>query len=82
MYVLLFGQAPFQDADIKEQYRKIKENNLAFPAESSVSQNAKDFLKQGEVQSGSLPACLQMKSPTPKLFVSTGGLKWEKQGGT
>ena len=45
IYVLLVGQAPFQDEDIKEQYRKIRENDLVFPADSNVSQDAQDFLR-------------------------------------
>ena len=43
--VLLVGRPPFETNDVKARYKRIKLNQYSFPDGTSISQNAKDLIK-------------------------------------
>lgn len=43
-YTLVIGKPPFETADVKSTYKKIRENDYAFPAEPKISAEAKDLI--------------------------------------
>ncbi|KAJ3219956.1 Cell cycle serine/threonine-protein kinase cdc5/MSD2 [Chytriomyces hyalinus] len=44
MYTQLVGRPPFQTKEVKQIYKKIKENVYEFPSQIPISQNAKDVI--------------------------------------
>lgn len=44
LYTLIIGKPPFETADVKSTYKKIRENDYAFPAEPKISAEAKDLI--------------------------------------
>lgn len=44
LYTLVIGKPPFETADVKSTYKKIRENDYAFPAEPKISAEAKDLI--------------------------------------
>ncbi|KAF9585245.1 Cell cycle serine/threonine-protein kinase cdc5/MSD2, partial [Lunasporangiospora selenospora] len=45
MYTLLIGKPPFQTSDVKAIYKKIRDNNYAFPDEVPLSEEAKSLVR-------------------------------------
>ena len=45
-YTLLVGKPPFQTKDVKNIYKKIKENNYEFPAELELSTESVDLISK------------------------------------
>ena len=46
IYILLFGKPPFDSDQVKRTYLKIKVNDYIFPADSDVTEEAKEFIRQ------------------------------------
>lgn len=46
IYTLLFGRPPFETADVKKTYKRIKMNDYSFPEHSDVSDEAKDLISR------------------------------------
>ena len=46
LYTMLIGKPPFETADVKTTYKKIRENSYDFPAEYPISADAKDLITQ------------------------------------
>jgi polo-like kinase 1 len=44
VYTLLFGRPPFESAEVKNTYKKIKACNYTFPDNVKVSEQAKQFI--------------------------------------
>jgi len=49
LYTLLVGKPPFETADVKTTYQKIKKNQYSFPEHSKISKQAKSLV-QGILQ--------------------------------
>ena len=45
-YTLLFGRPPFESPDVKQTYKKIKQNQYQFPEHVAISDSAKDFIRK------------------------------------
>jgi len=46
IYTLLIGKPPFQTSNVNRIYEKIKRNEYEIPAESQISNHARDLIKQ------------------------------------
>jgi polo-like kinase 1 len=46
LYTMLFGRPPFESAEVKNTYRKIKCCQYSFPELTSISDDAKDFIRR------------------------------------
>ena len=46
LYTLLYGRPPFESSEVKQTYKKIKANQYHFPDTVSVSDQAKDFIRE------------------------------------
>lgn len=44
IYTLLFGKPPYETADVKATYQKIKKNHYSFPEHIKVSKQAKELI--------------------------------------
>lgn len=45
LYTLLCGRPPFESAEVKQTYKKIKACQYSFPDSVNLSEQAKDFIK-------------------------------------
>ena len=44
IYTLIIGKPPFETADVKQTYKRIRMNNYNFPETSTISEAAKDLI--------------------------------------
>ncbi|OAG28820.1 polo-like kinase 1 [Nematocida displodere] len=44
VYTMIIGKPPFQKSDVKEIYRSIKTNDYVYPADSIISDNARELI--------------------------------------
>jgi polo-like kinase 1 len=44
LYILLIGKPPFEAADLKSTYRRIRTNDYSFPEQICISREAKDLI--------------------------------------
>lgn len=46
VYAMILGRPPFETPDVKQTYKKIRENNYAFPDNIAISETAKDLISK------------------------------------
>ncbi len=44
LYTMLIGRPPFETAEVKSTYKRIRENSYSFPAEHPISEDAQDLI--------------------------------------
>lgn len=44
MYAMILGRPPFETPDVKQTYKKIRENNYSFPENIAITEAAKDLI--------------------------------------
>jgi len=46
MFAMILGRPPFETPDVKQTYKKIRENNYSFPENIAISEAAKDLISK------------------------------------
>ena len=44
LYAMLIGRPPFETPDVKQTYKRIRENNYSFPEHVILTESAKDLI--------------------------------------